>query len=148
MNMHLNLILGNYYKQEEIETAFSTNFGRRIKGITLRRTPSELYLFISIKLTDKEAEVAKKIGELCIEVGEESIDNIEFKEDLYVSFEMTSIIKELVEKICDVADDELEHLKEEINDYKTMTKIGDVNSDNEMEFRLDYSILEIVDGYK
>jgi len=105
-------------------------------------------LFISIKLTDKEAEVAKKIGELCIEVGEESIDNIEFKEDLYVSFEMTSIIKELVEKICDVADDELEHLKEEINDYKTMTKIGDVNSDNEMEFRLDYSILEIVDGYK
>ena len=61
---------------------------------------------------------------------------------------MTSIIKELVEKICDVADDELEHLKEEINDYKTMTKIGDVNSDNEMEFRLDYSILEIVDGYK
>ena len=37
-------------------------------------------LFISIKLTDEEAEVAKKITELRIEVGEEEIDNIEFKE--------------------------------------------------------------------
>lgn len=105
-------------------------------------------LFISIKLTDEEAEVAKKITELRIEVDEESIDNIEFKEDLYIGPEMTSIINDLVDKICDIADDKVEHVEEEMDDYRTMTKISDVNSDNEMEFRLDYSILEIVDGYK
>jgi len=105
-------------------------------------------LFISIKLTDEEAEVAKKITELRIEVGEEEIDNIEFKEDLYVGPEMTFIINNLVDKICDIADDKVEHVEEEMDDYRTMTKISDVNSDNEMEFRLDYSILEIVDGYK
>ena len=105
-------------------------------------------LFISIKLTDEEAEVAKKITELRIEVDDESIDNIEFKEDLYVGPEMTFIINNLVDKICDIADDKVEHVEEEMDPYRTMTKISDVNSDNEMEFRLDYSILEIVDGYK
>ena len=56
-------------------------------------------LFVSIKLTDEEAEIARKIGELSVEVSIVSLDNIDFKEDLYVSSEMTFIIKELVEKM-------------------------------------------------
>lgn len=105
------------------------------------------YVSISIKLTDKEAEVARKIGELSVEVNEVYLDNINFKEDLYVSSEMTSIIKELVEKMCDFADAELEDVDGDVNEYKRMSKVGDLNSDNEMQCSIWYSTTEIVDEY-
>jgi putative restriction endonuclease len=45
--MKVNLTVGNNYSKDEIEKAFQTNFGARIKGITLRRwTDNTPYIII------------------------------------------------------------------------------------------------------
>lgn len=52
VDLSVDLILNNLYSKEEIETAFTTDFGPRIKGITLRRSEQDnpyIILFATVK---------------------------------------------------------------------------------------------------
>ena len=50
--MNTNLVIGNKYSKEEIEHAFQTHFGARIKGITLRRWSDNTPYIIIFSRTD------------------------------------------------------------------------------------------------
>lgn len=69
--MNPNLVLGNLYSKEEIEHAFNTNFGQRIKGITLRRSENDTqYIILFATLNGSLIYGDKIIGDIFYYKGE------------------------------------------------------------------------------
>lgn len=68
--MHINLVLKNEYSKEDIENAFDTNFGARIKGITLRKNGDQQYIIIFSTFRGSEMYGDRKEGDLFYYTGE------------------------------------------------------------------------------
>ena len=98
-----------------------------------------------ISVSEKQIEVLKKIKSFTLLVYEHSLEDIDFTEDLYITDEMRTAIDNIVENAIDKADDFLNSLTHDIDDYRTIT-MEDGLEDDDLRFTLHYSKIEIRDG--
>jgi hypothetical protein len=98
-----------------------------------------------VSVSEKQIEILKKIKSFNISVREHSIDDIDFIEDLYITDEMNTAIDNIVENVIDKADDFLNSLPDEIDEYRTITMEDGLEDDN-LRFTLHYSKIETRDG--
>lgn len=98
-----------------------------------------------ISVSEKQIEVLKKIKSFTILVYEHSLEDIDFTEDLYITDEMRTAIDNIIENAIDKADDFLNSLPNDIDDYKTITMEDGLEDDN-LRFTLHYSKIETRDG--
>jgi hypothetical protein len=98
-----------------------------------------------ISVSEKQIEVLKKIKSFTLSVYEHSLEDIDFTEDLYITNEMNTAIDNIVENAIDKADDFLNSLPNDIDDYKTITMEDGLEDDN-LRFTLHYSKIETRDG--
>ena len=98
-----------------------------------------------ISVSEKQIEVLKKIKSFTLSVYEHSLEEINFIEDLYITDEMRTAIDNIIENAIDKADDFLNSLPNDIDDYKTITMEDGLEDDN-LRFTLHYSKIETRDG--
>ena len=98
-----------------------------------------------VSVSEKQIEVLKKIKSFTILVYEHSLEDIDFTEDLYITDEMRTAIDNIVENAIDKADDFLNSLPNDIDDYRTITMEDGLEDDN-LRFTLHYSKIETRDG--
>ena len=98
-----------------------------------------------VSVSEKQIEILKKIKSFTILVYEHSLEDIDFTEDLYITDEMRTAIDNIVENAIDKADDFLNSLPNDIDDYKTITMEDGLEDDN-LRFTLHYSKIETRDG--
>ncbi len=98
-----------------------------------------------ISVSEKQIEVLKKIKSFTLSVYEHSIEHIDFTEDLYITDEMSTAIDNIIENAIDKADDFLNSLHNDIDDYRTITMEDGLEDDN-LRFTLHYSKIETRDG--
>jgi len=98
-----------------------------------------------VSVSEKQIEVLKKIKSFTLLVYEHSLEDIDFTEDLYITDEMRTAIDNIVENAIDKADDFLNSLTHDIDDYRTIT-MEDGLEDYDLRFTLHYSKIEIRDG--
>jgi hypothetical protein len=98
-----------------------------------------------ISVSEKQIEVLKKIKSFTLSVYEHSLEDIDFTEDLYITNEMSTAIDNIIENAIDKADDFLNSLPNDIDDYKTITMEDGLEDDN-LRFTLHYSKIETRDG--
>jgi hypothetical protein len=98
-----------------------------------------------ISVSEKQIEILKKIKSFTLSVYEHSLEDIDFTEDLYITDEMNTAIDNIVENAIDKADDFLNSLPNDIDDYKTITMEDGLEDDN-LRFTLHYSKIETRDG--
>jgi len=98
-----------------------------------------------ISVSEKQIEVLKKIKSFTLSVYEHSLEDIDFTEDLYITDEMRTAIDNIIENAIDKADDFLNSLPNDIDDYKTITMEDGLEDDN-LRFTLHYSKIETRDG--
>jgi hypothetical protein len=98
-----------------------------------------------VSVSEKQIEVLKKIKSFTLSVYEHSLEEINFIEDLYITDEMRTAIDNIIENAIDKADDFLNSLPNDIDDYKTITMEDGLEDDN-LRFTLHYSKIETRDG--
>jgi hypothetical protein len=98
-----------------------------------------------VSVSEKQIEILKKIKSFTLSVYEHSLEDIDFTEDLYITDEMNTAIDNIVENAIDKADDFLNSLPNDIDDYKTITMEDGLEDDN-LRFTLHYSKIETRDG--
>ena len=98
-----------------------------------------------ISVSEKQIEILKKIKSFTLSVYEHSLEDIDFTEDLYITNEMNTAIDNIIENAIDKADDFLNSLPNDIDDYKTITMEDGLEDDN-LRFTLHYSKIETRDG--
>ena len=98
-----------------------------------------------ISVSEKQIEILKKIKSFTLSVYEHSIEHIDFTEDLYITDEMSTAIDNIIENAIDKADDFLNSLHNDIDDYRTITMEDGLEDDN-LRFTLHYSKIETRDG--
>ena len=98
-----------------------------------------------VSVSEKQIEILKKIKGFTISVYEHSLEDIDFTEDLYITDEMSTAIDNIVENVIDKADDFLNSLPDDIDDYRTITMEDGLEDDN-LRFTLHYSKIETRDG--
>jgi hypothetical protein len=98
-----------------------------------------------ISVSEKQIEILKKIKSFTILVYEHSLEDIDFTEDLYITDEMRTAIDNIVENAIDKADDFLNSLTHDIDDYRTITMEDGLEDDN-LRFTLHYSKIETREG--
>jgi hypothetical protein len=98
-----------------------------------------------VSVSEKQIEVLKKIKSFTLSVYEHSLEDIDFTEDLYITNEMSTAIDNIIENAIDKADDFLNSLPNDIDDYKTITMEDGLEDDN-LRFTLHYSKIETRDG--
>jgi hypothetical protein len=98
-----------------------------------------------VSVSEKQIEILKKIKSFTILVYEHSLEDIDFTEDLYITDEMRTAIDNIVENAIDKADDFLNSLPNDIDDYRTITMEDGLEDDN-LRFTLHYSKIETRDG--
>lgn len=98
-----------------------------------------------ISVSEKQIEILKKIKSFTLSVYEHSLEDIDFTEDLYITNEMSTAIDNIIENAIDKADDFLNSLPNDIDDYKTITMEDGLEDDN-LRFTLHYSKIETRDG--
>ncbi len=98
-----------------------------------------------ISVSEKQIEILKKIKSFTLSVYEHSIEDIDFTEDLYITDEMSTAIDNIIENAIDKADDFLNSLHNDIDDYRTIT-MEDGLEDDDLRFTLHYSKIETRDG--
>lgn len=98
-----------------------------------------------VSVSEKQIEVLKKIKSFTLSVYEHSLEEINFIEDLYITDEMRTAIDNIIENAIDKADDFLNSLPNDIDDYRTIT-MEDGLEDDDLRFTLHYSKIETRDG--
>lgn len=98
-----------------------------------------------VSVSEKQIEVLKKIKSFTLSVYEHSLEEINFTEDLYITDEMRTAIDNIIENAIDKADDFLNSLPNDIDDYRTITMEDGLEDDN-LRFTLHYSKIETRDG--
>lgn len=98
-----------------------------------------------ISVSEKQIEILKKIKSFTLSVYEHSLEDIDFTEDLYITDEMSTAIDNIIENAIDKADDFLNSLHNDIDDYRTITMEDGLEDDN-LRFTLHYSKIETRDG--
>jgi hypothetical protein len=98
-----------------------------------------------VSVSEKQIEVLKKIKSFTLSVYEHSLEDIDFTEDLYITNEMSTAIDNIIENAIDKADDFLNSLPNDIDDYRTIT-MEDGLEDDDLRFTLHYSKIETRDG--
>ena len=98
-----------------------------------------------ISVSEKQIEILKKIKSFTLSVYEHSLEDIDFTEDLYITNEMSTAIDNIIENAIDKADDFLNSLHNDIDDYRTITMEDGLEDDN-LRFTLHYSKIETRDG--
>jgi hypothetical protein len=102
-----------------------------------------------VSLNEEQIEVFKKIKSFTVSTYEQVLDEIEFKEDIYITSKIETTITDVIENAIDKADDFLDALSiskdSYIDDYRTILMEDGLEDDN-LRFTLHYSTIETRDG--
>lgn len=95
---------------------------------------------LSLEVSPEASKVFENIETLQYELANSSLDDLDFKKDLFINNKIATIIENTVEEMVSVADEFTEQLSGEIEEYRTI-HFKDCK-DNILEFFLNYSIIE------